>query len=225
MPAFKDLSGKRYGRLTVIEPYGRNKHGKAMFLCKCDCGNDFITLGNGLQCGRTLSCGCLHLEKSIEKVKALAKHNMSHTRVYNIWHTMIQRCYYSKHKSYDSYGGRGITVCDEWRGEHGAENFIEWALSNGYRDDLTLDRIDPNGNYEPSNCRWATRKEQANNTRKNHFLTFDGKTQTVAQWADEKGLTYSTLCHRLENGWTVEKALTMPKRVKYGYSRSKEKPK
>lgn len=210
MPKFKDLSGKRYGRLTVIKPYGKNKYGKYMFVCKCDCGNDFVTLGNGLQSGRTLSCGCLHSEKSIEKVRALTKHNMSNTRIYNIWHTMIQRCYYPKHKSYNYYGGRGITVCNEWL--HNFQAFYDWAMANGYDDSLTIDRINVNGNYEPSNCRWATLKEQANNTRNNHYITYKGTTRTIAQWADKLGISKDTLYARFKNGWTVEKALTTPQK-------------
>jgi len=212
MPKFKDLSGKRYGRLTVIKPCGKNKYGKYMFLCKCDCGNDCITLGNGLQCGNTLSCGCLRLEKSLEKVRALTKHNMSNTRIYNIWHTMIQRCYYLKHKSYRNYGGRGITVCDEWQGKHGAENFINWAMVNGYADSLTIDRIDNDKGYSPDNCRWVTMKVQENNTRRNHYITYKGKTQTIAQWADEIGISKDTLYTRFKNGWTVERTFTTPKK-------------
>ena len=121
---------------------------------------------------------------------------------------MKRRCYDNNAISYNKYGGRGIKVCEEWQ-EY--EPFSEWAKNNGYTDELTLDRIDNNGDYSPNNCRWATYKEQALNTRTNHFIEFCGEIKTLSQWADELGINRSTLCERINSrGWSIEKALTTP---------------
>ena len=138
------------------------------------------------------------------------KHGMAGTRIYECWKDMKKRCYNPKNKRYPDYGARGISVYHEWLGEHGAENFINWAMANGYRDDLTLDRIDVNSDYEPNNCRWATLKEQANNKRQNHLITYNGKTQTVTQWAEELNVNTRTLFSRIDRGWTDEQILTTP---------------
>ena len=141
----------------------------------------------------------------------MKKHGKSNERIFWVWRGMKLRCYVPSNNRYNRYGGRGIKVCDDWLGEHGAENFINWALQNGYADNLTIDRIDNDGNYEPSNCRWVTQKEQANNRRSNHILEFNGKKQTMKQWADELGIKYTTLKRRiLAYHWSVEKALTTP---------------
>ncbi len=211
MAVFKDLTGNRYGRLTVVKPQGRNKYGKSLFLCKCDCGKEILTLGNSLQCGRTKSCGCFRIEKSLDKVNALAKHNKSNTRLFNIWHSMKQRCYYTEHKSYEDYGGRGIAVCEEWQE---FEPFYKWAIENGYADNLTIDRKDVNGNYEPSNCRWATPKEQQNNKRNNKIYEYKGEKHNLSEWASITGIDRDVLEKRLKNNWSVEKALSTPKRKK-----------
>ena len=126
-------------------------------------------------------------------------------RLLNIWNSMKQRCYNENHAAYGRYGGRGISVCEEWRNNSCA--FREWATAHGYRDDLTLDRVDVNGNYCPENCRWVTRKEQNNNRRDNHKLTFNGKTQSIPEWAEELGLTYGGLYDRLYRGLPIEKVL------------------
>lgn len=117
---------------------------------------------------------------------------------------MRTRCYSESHKSYPEYGGRGITVCDEWK--NSSDSFIEWALENGYNDSLTLDRIDNNKGYSPNNCRWATMKEQANNTRKNVVIKYNGEEKTISQWADELGINRNTLSNRIKRGWSVERA-------------------
>lgn len=119
---------------------------------------------------------------------------------------MINRCFRTKDKRYKDYGGRGITVCNEWRNSFKA--FYAWAIANGYTDELTIDRIDNNGNYEPSNCRWLSLKEQANNRRSNHLVTYDGQTKTITQWSEERNIKKSTLQRRLsKNGWSVKRAL------------------
>lgn len=138
------------------------------------------------------------------------KHGKSDSRLYGCWLDMKQRCYNSNNDDYHTHGGKGVTVCQEWQGENGAKNFIEWSIANGYRDDLTLDRIDNNGNYCPENCRWADAVTQANNRSTNHLITYNGKTQTMKQWAIEYNIPYCTLQMRIVRGWSVEKALTTP---------------
>lgn len=160
MSKVKDLSGQRFGRLTVIKRAGSNNDGRARWLCVCDCGNIDIKLGKLLLNGHCRSCGCGEYEN---RVSNCTSHRLSNTRLYVIWRGMKQRCYYLKHKDYHNYGGRGVTVCDEWKNDF--KTFYEWAISQGYNDDLTLDRIDVNGNYEPTNCRWATWSEQRLNQR------------------------------------------------------------
>ena len=121
---------------------------------------------------------------------------------------MKRRCNCSSYDGYKHYGGRGIAVCEEWKNNFQA--FYEWSMANGYTDELTIDRIDVNGNYEPSNCRWVTRKVQSNNTRVNHFVTLNGCTKTLAEWAEEYGIKQDTMYHRLNRGWSIEQAITTP---------------
>lgn len=133
---------------------------------------------------------------------------MSQTRIYRCWARAKHRCNYSTDKDYKHYGGRGIRVCDEWSDSNmGFTNFYNWAMSNGYRDDLTIDRIDVDGNYEPSNCRWATIEEQRNNMRSNVLITYKGTTMNLKQWSDMVGVNYRTMCIRYERGWEVSDIL------------------
>lgn len=153
-----DISYKQFGRLMPIEYAG---HG--YWKCRCTCGNVKIIRGADILNGKTQSCGCLQRERTSN---ANAKHRLHDSRLYNIWCGMKQRCFYKNHVRYHRYGARGITVCDEWKNDFQA--FYDWSMSHGYADDLTIDRINNDGNYEPSNCRWATPKEQYKN-QSNHF--------------------------------------------------------
>lgn len=193
--------GKKYGRWTVVEYVGRDRHSNVIFRCICDCGNaQTIIIGN-LKSGRTKSCGCLSRE--IHRI-----HGGHKTRLYNIWANMKARCYNSNSPKYKDYGGRGIAVYQEWRDSF--EAFRDWATTNGYTEGLSLDRIDVDGNYEPDNCRWSDMKTQARNRRSSRYITFNGETLTIAAWAERIGINKFTISNRLASGWSVEKALMTP---------------
>lgn len=195
--------GDRFGRLVAIRRYKVNSI--ARWECICDCGNIVDVAERDIITGKTQSCGCLNRENLIRRNTT---HGKSGERIYIIWVGMRNRCYKEREEGYKWYGARGISVCDEWLGEDGFQNFYNWSMSHGYRDDLSIDRIDVNGNYEPSNCRWATRKEQGNNTRKNKYITYNGETHTMSEWSDILGINYSVIRTRLRIGWSVEDALS-----------------
>lgn len=215
MGRLQDLTGQTFGRLTVVERT-ENKGKDAAWLCRCQCGKEISVTGHHLKTGHTKSCGCYKTQLIIEQGRKNATHGMKKTRLYKIWSSMKVRCSDPNVENYPAYGGRGINVCEEWRSSF--ESFRDWAFANGYNNKLTIDRIDVNGNYEPSNCRWATIKEQSNNKRTNRLISYKGKTQTLTQWADEIGFLPSTLSERIRTGWSIEKALTTPvqKRKKRG---------
>lgn len=134
------------------------------------------------------------------------KHGLSHTRIDNIYKAMISRCYHRNNNRYDRYGGRGVCVCDAWLEDK--TQFFEWAFLNGYSDNLTLDRVEVNGDYSPQNCRWVTQKKQQNNRTNNRNIEFNGVLHTLAEWSEITGITQGTIWARLKSGWTTEKALT-----------------
>lgn len=199
---FKDETGNRYGKLTVLSYETTND--KAFWKCRCDCGNITIVAGDKLRSGRTTSCGCVqqeHRKKGFHK-----SHGMTDTRLYYEWCNMKSRCNYPKNIMYKSYGGRGVKVCEEW---DKFENFMDWALSHGYADNLTIERKDVNGNYEPNNCEWIPLKEQYLNRTDSRLITAFGKTQTIKEWADETGIKYDTIQARIKYyGWSGEDAVS-----------------
>lgn len=187
---YKDITGQRFGKLEVIKYDHSSKRGDALWKCRCDCGNFTVTRGSYLITGRTKSCGCLRKEQAGEIGKVHGKtngkkygvenfrkagenkkgvhagryrHGLTGTRLYIIWASMKQRCGNPKATEYSSYGGRGITVCEEWKND--VQKFVDWAITHGYASNLTIDRIDVNGNYEPDNCRWIPQAEQYSNMR------------------------------------------------------------
>ena len=204
-----DLTGQRFGRLVVLRQ-GKSKilpSGQIVktWVCLCDCGNETTVYQQHLKRGDTKSCGCFLSEESR---KRKTTHGETKTRLYKIWDGMRQRCKNPNDAAFRHYGARGISICKEW------DNYLkfkEWALSHGYCEDLSIDRVDVNGNYEPSNCRWANAYEQSNNKTTSHYLEFDGKKQTIAQWAKELNMPMETLYRRITKyHWNIEDALTKP---------------
>lgn len=194
----EDLTGKKFGRLTVlgraddyIPPCGSPK---VRWRCLCDCGNETIIVGAYLRNGTSKSCGCLQRELLSEKTK---KHGMTDSRLYAIWCGMKQRCQNENSPEYESYGGRGITVCDEWL--HNFQAFYDWSMANGYKENLTIERKDVNGNYCPENCCWITKKMQSRNRTDNHKITCKGQTMILTDWANLLGVNRGTLAYKLKN--------------------------
>lgn len=200
--------GVRFGRLTVIEPsytslFENTRAGHdRLVTCRCDCGNEVDVLLGNLTRGNTTSCGCRAREVTSERVKI---HGQSGSRLYWIWHNMIERCTNPSVERFKDYGARGIAVCDEWRDSF--EAFMEWAVANGYQPGLQLDRRDNDGPYTPGNCRWATRKQQARNRRSNTIVTYKGRPVTLIEASELTGISYYTLIERRRRGWPESRLL------------------
>lgn len=196
----KIRAGQKFGKLTILsrckEP---DKYGQKLYKCKCDCGNITYVRGNRLERGETRSCGCL------KYLGNATTHGMSRTALYSRYTSIKSRCYNKHDQAYTNYGARGIVVCDEWK--HSFETFYNWAMENGYKEGLTIDRIDHDGNYEPSNCRWVDMKTQQNNKRNNVYLTYNEKTQTAKQWSEELDIKHYLILQRHSRGWTDEECL------------------
>lgn len=195
-----DITNQKFGRLTALSRIEGSK-----WKCKCECGNIVYVRTNSLIQGRTLSCGCYHKDK-VKEINT--RHDLSDSRIYRIWQNMKRRCYNSNYKYYSYYGKKGVTMCDEWKNNF--ESFYEWSMSAGYSDKLTIDRINSNGNYEPDNCRWITRKEQQNNISSNLNFTINGETKTLAQWCEIYKAPHERTRYRVKNGWDILSALTTP---------------
>lgn len=206
MSKFQDLTGKKFGKLTVIsraEDYIKPTGKKIIqWDCLCECGNETIVRGEYLKSGHTKSCGC---DKSISHS---ITHGQTNTRLYKIWISMKERCYNPARNNYYLYGGRGITICDEWLN---FENFYHWSIDNKYSNELTIDRIDNDLDYSPSNCRWVTNREQANNKRNNRIIEYNKERHTLEEWSRITGIASNTIRMRIDKyGWDIGKALFCP---------------
>lgn len=205
-----DLTGQKFGRLTAI--YSVSGPNGRLWYCKCDCGKmkEKPLSGYELKTKKRNHCGC------IKQKNGMYKHGQSDTKLYKVWSAMKARCRNPNDKAYQNYGGRGITYCNDWED---FETFYEWAMESGYKEELTLERIDNNGNYEPSNCTWIPKSEQTNNRRINKDITYKGQTRNMKEWANELGFDYHVIQSRISKlGWSVEKAFETP------VAKSKKKP-
>jgi hypothetical protein len=209
----KDLTGREFHGLTALA-FAGYKSRCALWLCRCECGNEWTASANHLQSGHTKSCGCrkarvTRLRSFVHGGAVRRVDGRGQTRVYGIWRNMLTRCYNKNIPEYARYGGRGVTVCERWQAPHGFVNFLE-DMDYPPSSKHTLDRIETNGHYTPENCRWATMTQQNRNRRNNRLITHGGRTQCLAAWAEETGLSSLLIGHRLKRGWSVERALTTP---------------
>lgn len=215
MGKFIDLTGQRFGRLAVLSRAEDrvNKQGKpiVMWHCKCDCGNECNVEGYSLRSGKTVSCGCYGRE---QRLKANTKHGLSHSRLKRIYNNMHSRCDNPNTPKFENHGGRGISVCDEWSGDDGFINFYTWAINNGYSDDLSIDRIDNDGNYSPDNCHWTDYEGQQINRRNTLFIEINGVSKQTRDWAKENNLTVNTIWGRWYRGDRGEDLIRPSKRQK-----------
>lgn len=209
-----DLIGQKFGRLTVLRFVDQTKFRHSRWLCKCDCGIEKIIVAYDLKNGHTKSCGCLQKEQlRIATTTHGHSKNGKMSLTYKTWTGMMQRCSYVGHNQYEDYGGRGITVCKRW------SKFINFLMDMGERPGkgYQIDRINNNKGYSKNNCQWVTPKQNSRNKRNNRLITYKGKTQCLAEWAEQFDIDYYTLKWRLNNGWSIEKTLTTPSRKKVEY--------
>jgi hypothetical protein len=208
----KELTGMRFGKLTVLDRAQNDKRGQSMWNCLCDCGKATVVNGYYLTTEHTRSCGCV--KKSMGGRNKT--HGQSNTALYRVWSTMKRRCHAPTNQKYKNYGARGIKVCAEWKKDF--SEFYRWATKNGFQRGLTIDRIDVNGDYCPENCKWSTLIEQAQNKTNNRNIEFCGKTMSISSWERETGICRKTISDRLYKGWSVGEALTKPikSHKKYG---------
>lgn len=207
----QDLTGMKFNRLTVIRPSEKSRTGETRWVCRCDCGKETIVQSNNLKSGLVKSCGCLRHEYLVDAhtTHGGSKRGGKRTRLYSVWIGMRRRCYDRSDANYHRYGACGITVCDEWKDDFAA--FRAWAVKNGYKKNLTIDRIDNNKGYSPGNCRWAGATIQARNRRSNNVITFNGETHIAIEWDEILGFTRGTVSRRIKSrGWSIERALTEP---------------
>lgn len=191
-PEREDITGRRFGRLTVISFDHDDPHRNSYWLCECDCGNKTVVTRGGLTSGNTTSCGCYNRERVSESTRT---HGLSRTPLYKVWRDMRTRCENENNIAYHRYGGRGIEVCDEWKK---FDNFKDWALDAGYNKGLTIDRVDNNSGYTPTNCRWVDWDTQGNNRSTNHIVEYNGHRHNIMEWAKILGVNYSTLWGRIK---------------------------
>jgi len=207
--AITDITGARFGRLVVLHRdcvLHRKSGGTVVkWMCQCDCGTKMSVRSGCLRSGHTTSCGCLQRDRARE---AQTVHGQSGTKTNWIWQSMIARCHNPNSQYFHNYGGRGIVVCERWR-----NSFQAFLEDMGDRPKgTTIERIDNDGNYEPSNCRWATRTEQARNMRSNRLVTYNGEIRCVAEWAEILGIGEATIRYRLNKNWPIEQVMTKPTR-------------
>lgn len=219
MPKLIDLAGRRFGRWLVLhrtDPPLDWKHGRVWWFCRCDCGTEKAVFGNSLRSGGSHSCGCLHREMASRRMSGknhpMYRHghtcNNQRSKEWRTWNAMIRRCTYESMDDYDRYGGRGISICPQWR--HSFETFLH-DVGSAPSAKHSIDRIDNDGNYEPSNIRWATNSEQIKNSRKARLITFQGQTMNIGDWAKETGINRQTIQMRIDHrGWSIHDALTKP---------------
>jgi len=217
MGSFIDITGNKYGRLTVVCMVSKKSKNMTRWLCECECGIFIKSNKGNLINGHTKSCGCYSRE-IITGNKYRQTHGQSRTRLYHIWQSMKQRCYDEHVKEFIRYGGRGIGICDTWKSEF--IPFYEWAITNGYDDQLTIDRINNNSNYSPHNCRWVSTKDQNRNKTSSRMLEFDGKNECVGYWSELLNIPKTTILNRLNRGCSSSEALNQKYNGRYHQMKS-----
>lgn len=201
MKKVKNLIGQKFNKLSVIQRAKNSKSGNIRWLCKCECGKYTIVSSQNLKTGHTKSCGCLN------KNATYITHNKSKTKLYKIWQGMKKRCFNKNEEHYKYYGERGIIVCDEWKNDF--MSFYNWAINNEYKDNFTIERIDVNGNYEPSNCKWVTFQEQGYNKTNSKLYELNGEIKCLSQWCKLYNVDYHLVYKRLQRGWDLKSSLTI----------------